>query len=111
LLDSGADIDRIDADDGITPLVFAIMHGNWRVVELLLHWGARIFNIEYNLNALQVACKYGNLEIVQLFLDLWRETRLGVGLADCNGSNAIDYAVWFGHIEVVRLLLDHGASI
>jgi len=111
LLDSGADIDGIDADDGITPLVFAIMHGNRRVVELLLHRGARIFNIEYSLNALQVACKYGNLEIVQLFLDLWRETRLGVGLADCNGSNAIGYVVWFGHIEVVRLLLDHGASI
>ena len=57
LLDSGSEVNSVDRE-GLTPLHQAVMHGNRDAVELLLAYGASVFNgpgVEGTRSALELA--------------------------------------------------------
>jgi ankyrin repeat protein len=59
------------------------------------------------LEALPAAAQHGNLESVQLMLDLGFPVDAG-GL---HGGTALHQAAWFGHLPIIRLLLSHHPQI
>lgn len=53
LLDSGADVNALDHQN-LTPLHQAVIHGNKDAVELLLCYGANVFNADHVTDTLPV---------------------------------------------------------
>ena len=67
LLQVGADIEKGDYDEGITPLIFASWHGHVGIVRLLLYKGAEINKTnKFGATALSFACTHSRVEIVRL---------------------------------------------
>ena len=71
LLDSGADVNKVRADNGCTSLYHAIEKGHSDVVCALLASGASVNSARYDggATALAVACQQGHREIVRILLD------------------------------------------
>lgn len=56
---------------------------------------------------LMVAAHHGNIEVVELLLELG----VDVNQKDIQGGCAIWSAVWMNNLPLVQLLLDHGADV
>lgn len=75
LLDAGADIDFISAPEtkhtsqGESTLCFAAARGNTKMVEALIKAGAKIVGPSPHPNCLKTACAYGNINVVEVFLE------------------------------------------
>ncbi|KAH9000399.1 ankyrin repeat-containing domain protein [Lactarius akahatsu] len=112
LLERGVDVDTQHKDDRI-PLHTASYHGKFRVVRLLLDYGAaanaKTNNGETALH--KVSCgKYESQEdgvgIAQLLL----ERGVDVNAPRADHQTPLHFASYYGNIAIARLLLDRGAN-
>ena len=107
LLDAGSDVNRKGKTPG-TALYMACRARDTKMVRLLLAHGADP-NIQqcgrYD-HALQVACLYGDEEVVDLLLKRKAKTDLIGGYFD----NALQAACVAGNVTITRVLLSHGAD-
>jgi hypothetical protein len=65
------------------------------------------FQGQYIGTGLMSAAWYGNIEMMQLFIERGANPRR----ANRNGEQALQLAAWNGHLEAVKWLLDHGAPM
>ena len=104
LLHQGADVNAED-EQGLTPLMYAVVHRNTEIVRLLLESGADGNAGRWRLGSgkpLSTAAQDGCTEIVKLLLTAGSDIKKGGFLARAAGR---------GHTKIVRLLLDKGADI
>lgn len=108
LLENGADVDVAD-DDGLTPIMFAILFHNIDTTKLLIEHGANI-NCRDNIimqTPLHFAADEGLEEVVELLLnhgaDIEAKTKN-------DGLTPLHTAVTHGQKKTVRTLLQHNAD-
>jgi serine/threonine-protein phosphatase 6 regulatory ankyrin repeat subunit B len=102
--------------DGYTPLLWATAHkANYEIIKLLVDDGA---NVEVRNNAgvtpLMFASDYGQLEVVNLFLNAIPdpEKRIRyINMFNSGGNTALIIASDNGHTDVASRLVDEGANI
>ncbi|MCY3974028.1 MAG: ankyrin repeat domain-containing protein [Simkaniaceae bacterium] len=141
LLEKGADPNlKLPPDittDGHTSLMYVARTGNEEIIEQLCAAGADLDTLthtKYGESAFSIACDFGNISVVQLFLDkgildlkkrridtlkkrptdtrtsvmtLWRKEKEKV---DQLGGRALMNACRQGHVAIVKLLLDQGVK-
>ncbi|KAG7898305.1 hypothetical protein KL935_004455 [Ogataea polymorpha] len=115
-------IDVVD-NESISPLLMAIINNHVSSVEILLKHGANAFPQQSDLKPtylpLNVACKTGNLEVVQLLLNQAStpaEAKAKGLLTKSFQSNAegllpLHIVASAGHDDLIPLLLEYGADI
>ncbi|KAK6850208.1 hypothetical protein PG995_014041 [Apiospora arundinis] len=59
-------------------------------------------------NALQLACEYGNMEIVETIMEAGADVNFPA--ARDSGATALQLAAIRGHVHIARRLIDHGAD-
>lgn len=131
LIEHGADINGMSLDG--TALRWAVSHGNYTIVHLLINYGADLdLAGRYGGTPLQAAVHYGHGNIVQCLLEHGADADL---VSKDRGSTRIFYwlrgkrdkranedifnerntplylAASYGHGEIVQLLLKHGADV
>ncbi len=113
LLRAGADPNVAGADDGATPLLFAIEHNAAEITRLLLEHGADV-NVAGDVSdvfgpqsPLMLAAQQNGVALGRRLLELGADPDR---FADNDGENALHYAASRGHTEFVSLLLEHGAN-
>lgn len=125
LLEAGAgdSVNQPD-NDGVTPLLAAIITGSNEMVERLLRHGANVnqpggviidmhTRMLYHMPRhvippLSVAVQEGNQKIIKLLLG---ENGVDVNQVDHNGQTALHWAVKACNVEATELLLNKGAEI
>ena len=107
-LESAVDVNA-RSEDGVTPLIRAVVSGDVEIVRLLLRKDGLDPNLasESGATALIEAALRGYDEIVRLLLTAGAR----VGAADNDGFTPLNGAAQQGHVSVVQMLLDAGASI
>jgi len=92
---------------GDTPLLWAVRHGNYRVVELLLEQGdiRPDLVIRDGRTVFSFAAESGDEPTVKLLLDCGI---VNPDSSDSNGRTPLSFAAEGGHEGVVRLLLERG---
>jgi ankyrin repeat protein len=123
LLNAGANVNQMGGTYG-NALTAAISHREWGsygywdrsqrdrvldIVQTLLDAGAEVnqkLSGEYG-NALQAAAERGNIEGVQILLDVGADVNAYGG----KWGSALQAASWMGHKEIVLLLLQAGADV
>lgn len=110
LLSNGAEVNVRDNDQG-TPLVYAAQKGNLAIVELLIKKGADIEAATTKetdaLNALNVASRYGRLDVVKFLIS--KKAKLDVP-NECTWC-PLDYAAFQDHSDVIKVLIEAGAPV
>lgn len=113
----------IQDNDSISPLLLAIINNHVSSVQILLDFGANGFpkqNVETPMYLpLNVACKFGNLEIVKLLLlqygatESARKENLLTNSFQCNAEGLLPLHIVAssGNSDLVPLLLKYGADI
>jgi hypothetical protein len=99
----------IESDDGKTPMFYAITNDHIDVCKVLLNQGvsaACLVQPRYGLSALHVATTKGNIQLVNLLLELGAP----VNSADVLVRTPLHVAAHFGHTTLVALLLGRGAD-
>jgi hypothetical protein len=107
LLNSGANINTRDDDEGGTALIHAASYGRLPLVKLLLNRGANV-NARDNEgeSALMSAAYIGETEIVRELLN----RGANINARDISRESALMHVAYSGHLPVVRLLLKRGAN-
>jgi len=124
LVDSGVDVNRLDAD-GMTPVWLAAMKGHHRVVGVLADKGANLDVLVDNfkgLSPLMIAAMNGHHKAVRVLVDKGANIDLqsdhpallyvdpeSVGYVV--EQTALMVAAEFGHLGVVRVLIEMGANL
>ncbi len=90
-----------------TCLQYAVFHGRYEVVELLLEYGALVDWTGGRSAALHLAANTGSLKMATLLLN----SRASVDLRDMLGRTALHIAALQGHVEISSLLLERGADV
>lgn len=94
------------ANDGLTPLHWALAQENTSILELLLSRGAMIdMRSDEGATPLMNVAQNGDLEIARFLLDRGASPNA----VDLRGFTAMHRAAEVGHLEIVQLLLDCGA--
>ncbi len=108
LVDSGADVDVTDDDEGDTPLHAAARCGYRDIAELLLESGARldIWN-DSGAPPLQIACIYGQLEVSRFLINRGSD----INSRSKDGYTLLRSASYGGHLDIALLLLDCGIDV
>lgn len=107
LLESGADPNKKNDNDGYTVLCYAAYRGHAEIVKLLLEHGANPDLVDDNWNtSLILAAQENHPEIVKLLLEHGVEP----DTVDDDGNTALVLAARENHPEIVKLLLEHGAN-
>jgi ankyrin repeat protein len=105
LLAAGADAGKA-ARDGFTPLMAAVRSGSPRRVTLILSEKPDVNAMtDDGREAITIAARYGDAEIVRRLLDAGANALPAAG-----AERPLTEAVRGGSPEVVRLLIEHGAS-
>lgn len=86
-----------------TPLLMALERNNTEIYELLLSMKANLFP-DFELNAIDIACKQGNYELMQRFL---MEEQLSL----ISLEKVLGYAAQSGNLELVKLLIERDENI
>lgn len=108
LLESGADVDTTDPNEGATALHYACSQGNRSIVHLLLQKQANPDEVDpFVGSALSWAAQGGRKDIVQLLLDQGAD----ITVSSEFGRTALHQAAQKGHKDVVELLLENGAAM
>lgn len=102
LLEAGSKSNRKSASLDETPIEFAIIHGDFRALEILTEFGAKWPKKSQMDKYLSTAIRKGNVGMAELLL------RHGATLA---GSSLIVPVAFTGDHEMVKLLLSHGARV
>ena len=109
LLDRGATVDIVRANDGRTPLADAADRGRTDIVKLLLAHGADMNTLDKAGNTpLVMPIKNGHSEIVRLLLQAGARTDF---VDPVHGRNLLHLAAISGHLEILRDLLDAGVDV
>jgi ankyrin repeat protein len=87
-------------EDGLSPLMHAIYHGEPAVVAVLLERGAKPDHFE--------AAALGEVELLRK--QLRRSAKRATAFSK-DGFTALHYAAYFGKPEAASLLLEHGADV
>jgi CDK inhibitor PHO81 len=110
-------------NDSISPLLLAIINNHVSSVKILLDFNANGFPKQNDLKPmylpLNVACKFGNLKIVELLLHQYgssekaRNENLLVNSSQCNAEGLLPLHIVAssGNSNLVPLLLEYGADI
>ncbi|KAI6366356.1 hypothetical protein MCOR25_005171 [Pyricularia grisea] len=106
----GMDINERDSRQSLSPVYYATLWGNWRVVEVLLELGADPNLGDGNGNdrgwtPLAVAAQEGNFRYVQALL----KAKADSNILGPTGT-PLKYAVSRGSAEICNLLIAHGAT-
>lgn len=121
LLKNGANIDAKDRQNR-TPLFYAAAHGEAKVVEKLLQYGANVnaksslFAYSYHISdtSLHYAIRNGNSEIVKILLQHGVNPNEVILLQEndefIHNEYPLHCAVLNGFLEIVEILLEHGAD-
>lgn len=113
LFDEGISPDTVN-NDGVSPITYAVMEGDSKLVEFLLLNGVEVHdheasdhdedaevNHEKNENLLEVAVEQGNNEIVDLLLKMGAHFEIG-------NEEMLVKAVKEENIELIKILLHNG---
>ncbi|XP_067668072.1 serine/threonine-protein phosphatase 6 regulatory ankyrin repeat subunit A-like [Haliotis asinina] len=94
---------------GKTPVMYAVQHGNKKVVDLLVSKGCDLSVVDdQGRNILHAACHSDNVDIVENLLS--REVG-DIESRDKTGKTPVMYAVQHGNKKVVDLLVRHGCNL
>ena len=95
-------------DHGETPLIVAASHGHAQVCKILLKAEANLNATNpFQRNALHVACRAGQIEVVRI-LSAYKQ------LLESKAQDELTpllVAAWLGHVQVCAVLLEAGADI
>ncbi|MGB8000642.1 MAG: ankyrin repeat domain-containing protein [Anaerobacillus sp.] len=113
LLSEGVAVDTLNTD-GVTPIAYAVMEGNIRLVELFLQHGAVVYQHDEaghedegkgthqkNENLLEMAVQQGDDEIVDLLLKMGAHFEIG-------NENMLKHAVHQKDQDLIKTLLHNG---
>ncbi|RMJ22703.1 ankyrin repeat-containing protein [Aspergillus sp. HF37] len=108
LLENGADANSGCPSDSVSPLMLASLHGDYRLAQLLISYGASPDLRDWSgSSALSWAARKGRLDVLRLFI--------GKGAyVDASGSDgmaALLDAASNNHVSVLEFLLDSGADV
>ena len=110
-LASGAHVNRYNesfSGHAATPLISAVMSGNYDIIQVLLTKGADVnFADKYKFTALSWAVRQGRLNVVKLLL----EHGANVFVQDDDGMTLLHVAAHFGGKKVVECLIDKGVDV
>ncbi|XP_059114891.1 ankyrin repeat family A protein 2-like [Peromyscus eremicus] len=94
-------------EEGFTPLMWAVAHGQMAVVQFLLQNGADPQLLgKGRERAPSLTCSKGYTDIVKMLLDCG----VGVNEYDWNGGTPLLYVVHGNHVKCVKMLLENGAD-
>ena len=107
LLKNGASVN--DSDDAeMTPLMWASLHNNLDLVELLLQYACDINQVcLYGLSALHYAARQGHVKCMHILLQAGAETEI----CAMEGGTPLVFAVQKGHLDCIAVLIRQGASL
>jgi ankyrin repeat protein len=106
LLQSNYDINAV-SNSGSTPLMFAVMYGNERLVNLLIEHQAALNVINnYGLNPMIQAALFGHPDIVRI---LYRHGE-NFNVRGICGGTALFAAAQNNQMSIVLFMLEHGAD-
>ena len=105
LIEHGSKVNQADAD-GITPLLHACKDNNLHMVDLLLNWNADL-NIGEDETPLTVACRTGNVDIVNRLL--LNEVTPDLSRKNKQGLSGLEIAIENQHSVIARKLMTKGA--
>lgn len=107
LLANGADVNALN-DQGSSPLLYAVFHGNFESAAELLHFGAdpNIAESRFGSTPLMDAARHGRLNMVVLLL----EQGAVPTTTDKSGETALDKANRKGHLDVVAAIAERSSS-
>lgn len=110
LLQHGTDANTRNEENGLTVLMIAACHGNFKMTKLLLDTGADLFTADSKTGAtpLHKACQGGNIDIIKLLLG---KGAFIDAVTPTMGHSAIMDALWYKWPEIVKLLIDRGANL
>lgn len=107
LLDAGTDVNALNMQYHITPLLLASWKGNIKLVQILLAAGADItIKAVAGDIILHIAVNKGHLEVVNTLL----AAGANVNQAGYNNNTPLHNAAQNGNKELVQLLLENGAN-
>ncbi|GAA4856052.1 ankyrin repeat domain-containing protein [Kitasatospora terrestris] len=106
----GADVNRRDADSGLTPLLIAAGRGDETLVALLLEAGAdpHTADSRAGATALHKACQSGSVAVARLLVEAGAFVD---AVAPTTGHTPLMDALWFKYPDLVGYLLDQGAGL
>ena len=108
LVNSGANVNLTDDDEGWTPLHAAARNGRREVGQQLLASGARLDARNHaQQTPLQLSCGFGRLEFSRFLIDCGSDVKS----RDKDDIVPLDMASRYGHVDVARLLLDRGSDV
>jgi ankyrin repeat protein len=108
LIDKGADIDARGAEEGKTPLMWAINEGHTDIAELLVNTGADIDSKDnFDDTALMLAIKHGYHDITKLLI----ESGADVNLEDNKGKTVLILAIERKYYDITSSLINSGADV
>jgi ankyrin repeat protein len=125
ILTAGGDIDlNLPAGNGLTPLVLAIMSGQFQVATLLIERGADLRPAAAGYSALHAAVLRGNREVVEALLGRGADTEAVITQPSPYRRNSEDWHFepeWVGgtpywlaarlrQTDLMRVLVAHGAN-
>jgi ankyrin repeat protein len=107
LIGKGAEINS-ESEDGVTPLIYAVIDNNLDAVNALLKYNPTLDKVTSSYETpLIIAVKNNNLEISETLIRAGAD----VDFTDRNGATPLHYASINGYLEITDLLLYYNASI
>lgn len=95
-------------DHGFSPLHWCAKEGHTKLVEMLLHRGARVNATNMGDDIpLHLAAAHGHLEIVQMLIRF----RSDVNAANEHGNTPLHYACFWGYQPIAEELVSNGALV
>ena len=108
LLDAGADIEREDEEEGVTPLIMALECLRDNAVQTLLDRGADVEHENWDgMRPLHWASKTGSVPMSKLLISKGAEVDADNG----DEYTALTIAIKEGNEQLVQLFIEHGADV
>ena len=107
-------IDVLD-NDSMTPLLLAIKHGNFEIIQKLVQSGSNCFphSDESRLQYLPInyACKFGDYKTLEYLLSSGKQNSELINKQDVEGLMPLHVISRSGHYKLIKLLIQYGADV